>query len=116
MPHDSLHGADVLCPKCGHSFQWFRFYRLGEVAAMFGVSLHTVRAWINGGDLKVRLWYLGKFKAIKQIVSAGDLAKFTDLHLPVRDEAAEDRVNRSWRHRRELNRKGQKAMIAARRA
>lgn len=102
------------CPNCGHCFQWFKFFKLGEVAAFYGVSLNTVRAWINGGDLKVRLWYLGKRRAIRQIVSAGDLARFTDLHFPVKDERATDRVNVASRRRSEISRKGQQAMISKR--
>ena len=108
--------ASVVCPKCRHQFDWFRFYSLGEVAAIFQVTVHTVRGWINSGELPSRGWYLGRFKRLRQLITAGDLAIFADKHIPLLDEAATDKTNQVYRIRRDLQRRGQKAMIAKRRA
>ena len=108
--------VQAICPKCKDRFDWPKMYQLAEVAAITGVTLQTVRAWINTGVLKTRVKYLGKGRAMLQLVDSYQLAEFLDLRYPVRDELAMDPVNELYRRRRRVNRESQARLVAARRA
>ena len=107
---------EAICPKCQHRFPWPKLYSRGDVAILFGVTLQTVRTWLNTGQLGSRLKFLGTRRAIAEKVDSIQLAEFMESHYPIRKESAMDRTNIVHRLRRESSRNAQKAMIAARRA
>ena len=75
-----------------------------------------MRGWLNDKKLRCRLHYRGRIVSIRQLVDSWQLQTFLDEHFPLRDDGAMDKTNVVHRWRRGLNTKGQRAMIAARRA
>ncbi len=64
-------------------------FRLGEVAALAGVSVDTVRRWADGGRLATR-----RTEGGHRVVDGADLARFLTEAAPERDGAGQSARNR----------------------
>jgi transposase len=105
---------EAVCPKCGHRFAWFKLYKRGDIANMFGVTVETVKTWLKQGLLGSRLHFLGTRRPIAELIDSIQLAEFLESRYPIRDERATDRTNQAQLQRRESSRRAQRAMLAKR--